>query len=205
MRKVSWSRAPRTLADLRAWPELYLKHVESKGLTQNIVEKMNCGVTLDSDYTGSGCMEQAGTLIREKLAAVHPHVAESWLRVHRACDIDHRCRTLLQRHNAKGLKAAHVFRDLCERLTESTQEKLRGIAARWSEHRADLCKCFPKIRCEHKAINKLVGEAMTKEMVEFMQSVGECSIDSAQKCWCYEHCQECCLYDCAESNAYPNK
>eukprot|EP00971_Amphidinium_carterae_P216085 4289178-Amphidinium_carterae.2 len=204
-RKVTWSRPPTTVADLRSWPELYLKRIESKGLMKNITEKMDCGVMLDSDYTGSGCMEQAATLIRDQLAVVHPHFDRSWLRAHRACDIDHRCRTLLQRHNARGLKASHIFRDLCDRLTASTQEKLRCIAARWSEHRVDLCSCFPKIRCEHKAINKLVGDAMTKEMVEFMLHVGEKSLDPAQKCWCDVHNRECFLYDCSESNAHPYK
>eukprot|EP00971_Amphidinium_carterae_P015649 308920-Amphidinium_carterae.1 len=206
-RKVTWSRPPTTLADLRSWPELYLKHIRSKGLMKNIVEKMSCGVTLDSDYTGSGCMEQAGTLIRDQLAAEYPN-AKPWLKVHRACDIDHRCRELLQKHNASGLKASHIFRDLCDRLTQRTQETLRSIAERWSAHRVDLCACFPKIRCEHKAINKLVGEAMTKEMVAYMLDVGECNLHPAQKCWCFEHCQECFLYDYGETserNPYSHK
>ena len=193
--KVTWASPPASLVDLQSWPEVCLQRVGEQELMENLLEKVRAGVILDSDYTGSGCMEQAATLIRDSLAIIQQEcVDKQWLRAHRACDIDARCRGVLQEQAHEGLKPDHIFGDLCERLDEKTKLEFTDICERWAQHRADLCDCFDDIQAEHHAVSRIVGKAMTREMIAVMERGGAEHIGKESSGWCFIHNRRCRLF-----------
>ena len=197
-RKMKWAPPASSLSSLQCWPSVYVEKLAGEqALFANLLDKVTTGVQLDSDYTGSGCMEQAATLIRDELCVAHIDVEfmeESWLSAHRACDVDARCQALLQEQSDHGVKPLHIFGDLCERLNMQTRTQLEEISGKWASLRAEMCEWFPNLAVEHHAISRMVGEAMTREMMKFMEHRGAEQIAHDLCGWCFRHNKRCPLF-----------
>ena len=187
---------PSTEQGLRCWPESFCEALAKKQLLDRAVSKLNMGIVLDSDYSGSGCMEQAAAMFRDSMRSqqVLAEGSPSFM-VHRVCDNDPMCRRTLHGHCPGPEHPRHIFGDLCERIDASTLFELVAIAERWSANVAELtshCNTADVV-----AISKKAGQAMVREMVVVMNGA-----TIKESGWCWKHDGLCRFFQAGRLNIW---
>ena len=105
-RQATW--AP-TVADLNQWPAHFLPSgPKDIIMAESILSKLDGGVLTESDYSGTGCTEQAAAMIRQavELQSLSPSRCFEVLWV---CDSYPRCRHVLRCHAAERERVASAF------------------------------------------------------------------------------------------------
>ncbi|CAE7828524.1 unnamed protein product [Symbiodinium sp. CCMP2592] len=103
---------------------------EHPGLQQCLVESLQHGLTLTTDYSGLGTAEEA---MRQIVEACQAHVAcemvdplsQAAFASHHATDVDKHCRSILM-HHAEPWRPQCLFRDILERTPDFAQKLLES-------------------------------------------------------------------------------
>eukprot|EP00974_Lingulodinium_polyedra_P096915 9393388-Lingulodinium_polyedra.AAC.1 len=91
---------------------------------ETLRKNMTHGINVFTDYSGSGCVEQACGMLLQHASCEIPDAA---MRVVRACDCDLVCQHVLRSHVRGQTSPSHVFKDILERAPAEALSQLEEI------------------------------------------------------------------------------
>ena len=193
---------PTSAAELHEWPARFCMSLSQLGLWPNVLVKLAEGGVLCSDYTGSGCMDQAALMLRLYVNAGRESEGQEPLpcfRTYRACDSDLRCQTLLRQHMDVQEHASHVFKDIHDRVEIDVMEQLQAICSEskkkvgQAEAALNLAANCTSGKNSCKQHIKALAGIQCEELIRVLRSHGENCMKSTS--WCTSHDMECPLND----------
>ena len=185
MRSSIFARAPHTVDDAMKWPTTHRVSLHQEGMLKNMIDKLNQGVVIDSDFSGSGCMEQAVHMRSMDLRGL---IHGPLFTAHRCSDIDPMCQLLL-RNISQGQGKRHVFGDLLSRLLPQDLDKLLEASSRWQKTMDELVDCCGSNKGDESKMRRMVGRGMCREMVACLRSA---TLETTS--FCSTHDKKCSLF-----------
>ena len=152
-------------------------------MAESILSKLDLGFVIESDYSGTGCMEQAAAMMRQAVQLQSPSRRRGF-EVHLVCDNDPRCCDIMQQ---RGSIASTVSPTFATRFISLSA--LQGVPRRWAA-----AAKRGALASESLLWRKRCGEAMVEEMCMIFEKA-----TLLRKGFYCAHDRECVLYSGAES------
>lgn len=201
----TYTDGPETFTEIFQWAENYVAlFLQDTAVKAALLHKVKNRLYLSTDYSGSGCVEQAARMIREALQKEYdqeqflassevpwPDIPSPIKVFHslRACDLDTVCAQVLRMHDDGPEQPDCVFGDILDRAEPHVLEGLRRIEMpykkKWDEEFAQRADGPRKkspgskaVRKELVAFHRSLGSQMMEDMVQFMEGACILSADT---------------------------
>ena len=146
------------------------------------------GLITSSCYSGTGALEIAAGLVRRRCTELFPRLPPPTVTCYSVTEINPDARLFLQSHH-ESTRAQHMCGDIIDRLSSSTQQRLRAIEAQaltlWRSTRAEFRDGQLDDRDVRVWRDKLTAEYLRDLLAEFQ------NIEFEETSWCYVHERRC--------------